>query len=153
MNSGKFLSCLFVIAVIIVLTACTGERPPAGSGSNPPDNGSGTSGTGDGNFSGSTNDPGETITMTDISRGLQVWSSGRCTECHTIGDDPGGNTGPALTGIGDRYTVDELKAWIANPQAVNPAAEMPAQNLSAEDLEYLARYLSTLSSDTAFESD
>ncbi len=150
MNHRNILSYVTLIALILIMSACTGQPTPPGGSGTPSDGGSGGSGSDDGGTSGGSGEPGETISLGDIMSGTQVWLSARCTECHTIGDDPGGNTGPELTGIGDRFTKDELKAWISNPQAVRPDADMPAQTLPEDDLEFLARYLSTLSSDTAF---
>ena len=63
-----------------------------------------------------------------------------CTSCHALGGT-GGVVGPALDGVGDRYTHDELRAWLADPQAVKPGTAMPDLNLSDEQLDELTAFL------------
>ncbi len=143
-----------LILLIAVFSACAndkgtgtnGDGPGAGSNQG---NGQGNSATGSG--ASTLNNPEDTVSISDISRGLNVWINSGCSQCHRIGDDPGGNTGPVLTGVGDRLSKSDLIEWIRNPQAVDPDASMPPHDLSDDDLEYLARYLSVLSSDTAGE--
>jgi len=139
---------VILILVFLINLSCAGNSGENGGQPAGEDNGN-VSDTGESGVG--SDPPGETVSIADLSRGLQVWQAEttQCRTCHRIGDDPGGNSGPALTGIGDRYTRDEIKTWIQNPQEMNPDTTMPPQELSDEDLEYLARYLSMLSSDTA----
>jgi cytochrome c oxidase subunit 2 len=65
-----------------------------------------------------------------------------------------GIVGPDLTHVGSRATLgagvidntpDNLRAWIANPQAIKPGVLMPAfANLSDSDLNALVQYLEGL---------
>lgn len=93
------------------------------------------------------------VTMSDMNKGLKVWLNASCTACHQIGDDPASDYGPNLTDVGDRFTRDELIRWIRNPRDVDQEATMPAQTMSDEDLEYLAMYLSLISTDTPSGQD
>jgi ubiquinol-cytochrome c reductase cytochrome b subunit len=65
-----------------------------------------------------------------------------CVGCHVV-DGEGGSDGPDLSTIGRKHGVDELKRWIADPEAVNPDAEMPsfARRLTPDQLEAIAAYL------------
>lgn len=143
--------CYIIFALLLVCPgSCTGDKQKSPDGQGP--GGADTQGAGSGGTVleiDSAGKPEDVVTLTDISRGLQVWKAADCTQCHRIGDDPGGDKGPALTGIGDRLTREQLRALIRDPRSVNPNATMPAHNMSDEDLDYLTRYLSVLSSDTA----
>jgi len=82
-----------------------------------------------------------TVTLTEISKGLSIYINNNCASCHKIGDE-GSESGVDLTLVGQRMSFEELTAWIPNPRAVKPDARMPSQDISGEDLEYLALYLS-----------
>jgi len=47
-----------------------------------------------------------------------------CLACHSL-DGVGGNVGPALDDAHTRYTTDEMRAWIADPQSIKPGTVMP----------------------------
>ncbi|MFT5679186.1 MAG: nitric oxide reductase subunit C [Myxococcota bacterium] len=66
-----------------------------------------------------------------------------CVSCHSIGGT-GGNVGPALDGVGDRYGADELRAWLADPQSIKPGTAMPDLNISDADLDALVPWLLAL---------
>ncbi len=145
--------CYIILALLLVcLGSCTGDKQGRGVPADRDREGGDTQGAGNGGTGqeiDSAGKPEDVVTLADISRGLQVWKAADCTQCHRIGDDPGGDKGPALTGIGDRLTGEQLRALIRDPRSVNPNATMPPHNPSDEDLDYLTRYLSVLSSDTA----
>ena len=63
-----------------------------------------------------------------------------CQSCHSLGGS-GGNVGPALDGVGQRYTSADLRTWLSNPQAVKPGTAMPNLNLSDEQLSSLTAFL------------
>ncbi len=63
-----------------------------------------------------------------------------CLACHSL-DGVGGNVGPALDDSHTRYTPDQMRAWIADPQSVKPGTLMPQLPLSTEDLEAAVAYL------------
>ena len=141
---------IYLTTFLLLLNILGCNRTPATGGAPGGTGGAaGTAGAQNGAGADDPGTPGDVISIADMSKGLTIWKNSGCTRCHSIGDDPGGSSAPSLTGIGDRMTRDELKAWIRNPQSVRPDASMPAQDISDEDLEYLARYLSLLSSDTA----
>lgn len=53
-----------------------------------------------------------------------------CIACHAQGGR-GGLVGPALDGVGNRYTPEKLDQWLKDPQSVKPGTQMP--NLSLDD--------------------
>ncbi len=94
--------------------------------------------------------PGEPIAQ----RGLEVFLSAGCVECHTLrGTDATGNLGPDLTHIAGRRTLGagimannppNLGSWIAGPQHIKPGNLMPATPLAGDDLQALVTYLAAL---------
>lgn len=68
-----------------------------------------------------------------------------CVACHSIGGQ-GGVVGPALDGVGDRKTKEELIAWLNDPLKVKPDSKMPKLPLSEADIIELAAYLTFLKS-------
>lgn len=64
-----------------------------------------------------------------------------CIACHAL-QGQGGTVGPALDGIGDRKSYDDLVAWLKDPQAVKPGSLMPKLPLSETDVSELAAFLS-----------
>jgi cytochrome c oxidase subunit 2 len=87
-------------------------------------------------------------------RGHGVFMASACNLCHTIsGTDAAATTGPDLSHIASRRSLaagalqnhpDHLRSWLANPQAIKPGNRMPVVSLSAEQLDALTAYLSTL---------
>jgi cytochrome c oxidase subunit 2 len=87
-------------------------------------------------------------------RGLEVFLSEGCGECHTIRGTPAdGEFGPDLTHLDSRLTLaagvlpntrGHLGGWITNPQRIKPGNNMPAVPLTGEELRVLLHYLETL---------
>jgi sulfur-oxidizing protein SoxX len=73
-----------------------------------------------------TNTPG------NPGRGLQVLrdvNNVTCLICHTMpipGEPDQGEIGPALAGVGSRFSEGELRLRLVNPKAINPDTIMPA---------------------------
>jgi mono/diheme cytochrome c family protein len=67
-----------------------------------------------------------------------------CVGCHVI-DGDGGNEGPDLSHEGTKRDLDTLRKWIADPESVDPKAEMPAfeDRLTPEELDTIARYIAS----------
>lgn len=63
-----------------------------------------------------------------------------CVACHSR-NGSGGQVGPALDGVDQRYTEAELRAWLEDPTAVKPGTAMPNLNLSPSDVDALVAYL------------
>jgi nitric oxide reductase subunit C len=63
--------------------------------------------------------------------------------CHSVGGT-GGNIGPALEGVGNRYTDDELDRWLADPASVKPGTTMPNLGLADDVRGDLVEWLMTL---------
>ncbi len=66
-----------------------------------------------------------------------------CTGCHSVGGK-GGNVGPALDGVSQRFDADYLRRWVADPQAVKPGTTMPTLGLQGDLLNQIVTYLETL---------
>lgn len=66
-----------------------------------------------------------------------------CTACHSIGG-VGGNIGPALDGVANRYTSQELDRWLADPASVKPGTAMPNLGLADDVRSDLVSWLMTL---------
>jgi mono/diheme cytochrome c family protein len=59
-----------------------------------------------------------------VEKGRDLFIQNRCVNCHTIGR--GRFVGPDLAGISSKYSKDEIKQWIENPQQVYRAkGKMP----------------------------
>ena len=67
-----------------------------------------------------------------------------CIGCHVV-DGDGGKDGPDLTHIGSKRDITFLRRVIADPESVNPDADMPAfaKRLTPEELEAVATFLSS----------
>jgi len=84
-------------------------------------------------------------------RGEAVFLSSPCVMCHTIRGTPaGGRTGPDLTHVASRQSIaaetlpltrGSLAAWIVDPQAIKPGAQMPVVPLEPREVDPLAAYL------------
>lgn len=64
-----------------------------------------------------------------------------CTACHSLGG-VGGQIGPALDGVGDRFDREYLTRWIEDPQSVKPGTQMPQLALTEEQLDEIVVFLS-----------
>jgi cytochrome c1 len=77
-----------------------------------------------------------------------------CASCHTVPGVPGanGNVGPPLAGIGSRQVIagyftnnrQNMVRWITHSQAMLPNNAMPDTNLTPNEANEVAEYLSTL---------
>jgi cytochrome c oxidase subunit 2 len=87
-------------------------------------------------------------------RGEQIFMTGTCAKCHTIGGtDARGALGPDLTHLASRQMIaagtlannrGNLAGWIVDPRTLKPAAMMPPNRLAPDDLQALLAYLGTL---------
>nr|PZN89535.1 MAG: cytochrome c oxidase subunit II [bacterium] len=99
------------------------------------------------------------------AQGRDIFLRSTCVACHAIAGTPArGALGPNLTGFGSRWavgagarpnTLENVIAWIKDPQAIKPGALMPgtqkaapngfpATGLSDEDVRAVAAYLLSL---------
>lgn len=90
------------------------------------------------------------ISSKDPSQGVVASSTNRpkvfnqiCIACHSL-NGQGGNVGPALDGVGDRFSREGIVDWLHDPSKVRPNAKMPKLPLSEEDITELAAFLSQL---------
>ncbi len=77
------------------------------------------------------------------TRGEQVFVSQGCYGCHLIGKF-GTPIGPELSRVGAKYEASYLRQWLRDPESVRPTAHMPKLELSPEEIDALAVYLSLL---------
>jgi cytochrome c oxidase subunit II len=88
------------------------------------------------------------------ARGQEVFLAADCASCHAVrGAGAEGVDGPDLTHLGSRRTLaaatlpndtEHLTAWLTDPQAVKAGVDMPAAELSADELAALVAYLEGL---------
>ena len=79
-----------------------------------------------------------------VVEGKRVWQSKNCNDCHTI-LGIGGYYAPELTKVFDQRGAAWLRSWLKDPLAVNPAATMPNQNLSKDQIENLVAFFEWVS--------
>jgi cytochrome c oxidase subunit II len=84
------------------------------------------------------------------AEGAALFAASACVGCHTVRGVSGGQLGPDLTHFGARRTlaagllpstVDNVAAWIRDPQRLKPGAKMPALGLSDAQARAVATYL------------
>jgi cytochrome c oxidase subunit 2 len=88
------------------------------------------------------------------AEGERVFLLAVCSSCHTIrGTGAAALAGPDLTHVGSRNTLGAgvlrnddatMRAWIADPQSIKPAALMPQVPLARAELDALTAYLRSL---------
>lgn len=85
--------------------------------------------------------------------GERVFARSACTPCHAINGVASGKFGPDLTHFGGRTTLaggtldntpENLAAWLRDPEALKPGAQMPNFGLGDEQLAALVAYLESL---------
>jgi len=88
----------------------------------------------------------------DLERGREIALSrqGNCLACHVvpnINDKFQGNIGPSLAGVGNRYTLGELRLRLVNPYIINSSTLMPAfyktEGLNRVDDNYMGKPILT----------
>jgi cytochrome c oxidase subunit II len=93
-------------------------------------------------------------TDTSAAEGRRVFETTACINCHTVsGTVANGRFGPDLTHLMSRdtlasgaatNTLENLRLWIQNPDAIKPGSLMPAMNLTDQQFDWLTDYLETL---------
>lgn len=63
-----------------------------------------------------------------------------CLACHTL-NGQGAQVGPTLNGIGNKFDVAYLDAWLKDPAAMKPGTTMPKLPLSDSDRKAIAQFL------------
>lgn len=94
--------------------------------------------------------PSDTLTQ----HGRQVFLSGSCAMCHTIGGTYAqARNGPDLTHFASRRTIGAgsvpntrgyLAGWVVDPQSIKPGSHMPSNQIAPTDLQALLAYLESL---------
>jgi cytochrome c oxidase subunit 2 len=90
----------------------------------------------------------------DAAEGQHVFQTTACVNCHAVsGTAAAGQFGPDLTHLMSRdtiasgiapNTVENLRAWIRDPEALKPGSRMPAMKLTDRELDAVTAYLATL---------
>lgn len=92
-------------------------------------------------------------TESPVHAGARVYALGACTPCHTISGLSTGRFGPNLTHFGSRTTLaggtlentpENLAAWLRDPEAMKPGAQMPNLGLDGSQVAALVAYLESL---------
>ena len=86
----------------------------------------------------------EPAVAANLSPGLMasapVYFQGVCSGCHSVGGT-GGNVGPALDGVSNRFDADYLRKWVSDPQSVKPNTTMPQLPMSDRELNDILDFL------------
>jgi mono/diheme cytochrome c family protein len=83
-----------------------------------------------------------------IQTGQQVYTSQKCSVCHSIGGT-GNKRGP-LDGVGTKLSTDQIRHWIVNAVEMTAKANatrkpvMKSYTLPKEELDALVAYLASL---------
>ncbi len=72
--------------------------------------------------------------------GQELFVSKACNSCHSI-NGQGGQAGPSLDTVGDRYTAAWLYTWLRDPEAVKPGTQMPNMHLTDDERARLVFFL------------
>lgn len=98
--------------------------------------------------------PAATVTGAEAQRGAELFRAEGCGECHTVrGTAADGRKGPDLTHVASRDvlaggrlqgTADDLGAWIHDPDDFKEGVDMPASELSDQDVQAIVSYLQEL---------
>jgi cytochrome c oxidase subunit 2 len=90
----------------------------------------------------------------EAEQGRALFLSSSCMQCHAVeGTAAVGSAGPDLTHFASRgilaagaleNTPENLRRWLADPQAIKPGCHMPNMKLSTPQIEEVARYLESL---------
>ncbi|UCH36540.1 MAG: ferric reductase-like transmembrane domain-containing protein [Armatimonadota bacterium] len=67
--------------------------------------------------------------------GARIWDARNCAGCHALGGAGAAGPGPDLTDVTQRRSGDRLRAWLRDPQAIEPGTKMPRYEWSAEELD------------------
>lgn len=78
-----------------------------------------------------------------IKQGEQLFFTHGCYGCHTVGK-VGTPIGPDLSHVGAHYGLSYLTGWLRDPASQKRTAHMPKIDLSEQEIQALAAYLSSL---------
>jgi cytochrome c oxidase subunit 2 len=99
--------------------------------------------------------PALAATSDAAAKGLALFRTSTCINCHAIRGVPGANASvaPDLTHVASRRqlgsgilenTPANMRRWLKNPQHIKPGVLMPDFNFTEEELDQLGEYLNTL---------
>ena len=78
-----------------------------------------------------------------VEQGRKYFMDSGCYGCHTVGK-MGTPIGPNLSNVGAKYSRSYLERWLRYPSAQRPNAHMPTLELSEQQVQNLAAFLSSL---------
>ncbi len=78
-----------------------------------------------------------------IEQGKQLFFKQGCYGCHTVGK-VGTPVGPDLSHVGAQYALSYLTGWLRDPTSQKRTAHMPKIEITEEEIQALAAYLSSL---------
>jgi cytochrome c oxidase subunit 2 len=99
--------------------------------------------------------PGLAATSAGTAKGLALFETSTCINCHAIRGVTGADAhvAPDLTHVASRKqlgagilenTPANMRRWLKNPQHIKPGALMPDFNFTDQELDQLREYLETL---------
>src|ERR1700730_166663 len=99
--------------------------------------------------------PSRTPTSDAAAKGLALFQTSTCMNCHAIGGATGSasRVAPDLTHVASRRQLGagilenspaNMRRWLKNPQHIKPGSLMPDFNFTDQELDELGEYLNTL---------
>jgi cytochrome c oxidase subunit II len=91
--------------------------------------------------------------LTPVQAGARLYASSPCVTCHSINGSSTQRIGPDLTHFASRTTLAgatlantpaNVAAWIHDPEALKPGAQMPKLGMDSEQISDLVAYLKSL---------
>ena len=90
-----------------------------------------------------------TSTIPSTWRGIKVFADSKCAMCHSVAGK--GNSKGVLDGVASKFSADEIREWLVNPQKMNEREKSTRKppmksfaSMPKDDLDALVAYLTTL---------
>jgi nitric oxide reductase subunit C len=80
------------------------------------------------------------VTSVGVSPGGALFKEKGCFVCHKLGGT-GGDAGPSMEGVGNKYDGAKLAQYIRDPASVDPKSKMPKQDVTPDQAQQMAQFL------------
>ena len=87
---------------------------------------------------------GRDAPIASVATGRRAMAARGCTGCHAIPGVPEPDLAPELDGLRDAVSPGFVRAWLRDPEAIDPRHRMPTFRLAPAEIEALLAHLWTL---------